>query len=121
MNEVKFIAVMVDSSNHINLKIVPVLVRYYLPEKEVQIKVLEVTNLPGEKSSLINDHILKVLDKFSLTAKIVAFSADNTNSNFGEKVKKMYLQNCNIGLGCGTQVIHNAFKTAVVVYPSTLI
>jgi len=36
---------MVDTSNHKNLKLVPILIRYFDPQEGVQIKVLEFTNL----------------------------------------------------------------------------
>jgi hypothetical protein len=50
--------VLVDSSNHVDLKLVPVLMRYYLPGKGV-VKVSDFTRSPGETSSVVNDHILK--------------------------------------------------------------
>jgi hypothetical protein len=38
MESVKYLTIIVDASNHKNLKLVPVLVRYFTPEKRVQKK-----------------------------------------------------------------------------------
>jgi uncharacterized membrane protein len=50
LETVKYISVMVDTSNHKGLKLVPVLVRYFVPRKGVQTKVIEFHNLKGETS-----------------------------------------------------------------------
>jgi hypothetical protein len=76
--KVTFISVLADGSNHAYLKLVPVLMRYYLPGKLVQVKVSEFTSAPGETSSVVDDHILKALDKFNLLDEIITFSDDNT-------------------------------------------
>jgi hypothetical protein len=54
-----------------------------LPHVGVKNKILEFSNLPGETSDLITSKMIDVLTKFGLKQKIVALSADNTNTNFG--------------------------------------
>lgn len=73
---------LIDSSDHVDIKLVLVLIKYYLLEG-VQVQLLEFIDLPGEISVLASDYILKVLDRFSLLDKIIAFSAGNNNCNFG--------------------------------------
>jgi hypothetical protein len=46
---IKYLTVMADTSNHKNLKLVPVLVQYFTLEERVQTKVTEFHNLKGCK------------------------------------------------------------------------
>ena len=63
LREAKYVSVMVDSSNHSNLKLVPPLVRYFAPTTGIQVKVIEFQNLTGETSEILVNHILSVLEK----------------------------------------------------------
>jgi hypothetical protein len=83
LKEARFISVLIDSSNHLDKKLVPLVVRYYHAEKCV--KVLELVNLGGETSELL---FYYVLQKLYLLEKVIAVSADNTNTNFGGKKRK---------------------------------
>jgi hypothetical protein len=58
-------------------------VRYYHAEKGVKVKVLELVHLGGETSELLFSYVLEVLQKLDLLEKVIAVSADNTNTNFG--------------------------------------
>jgi hypothetical protein len=51
LKEARFISVLIDSSNHLDKKLVSLVVRYYNAEKGV--KVLELVNLGGETSELL--------------------------------------------------------------------
>lgn len=84
----KFISILVDSSNHKSIKLVPILVHYFLPDVDIKNKILEFSNLPGETSDLITKQIIDVLIKFGIKEKIVALSADNTKTNFGGVARK---------------------------------
>jgi hypothetical protein len=53
LKNTKFATLMVDTSNHKNLKLVPILIRYFNPQEGVQIKVLEFTNLQGETADIL--------------------------------------------------------------------
>jgi hypothetical protein len=74
--------VLVDSCNRVDRKSVPVLIKNCLPEG-VEVQLLEFIDLPEQISVLASDRILKVLDKFNLLDRIIAFSADNNNCKFG--------------------------------------
>jgi hypothetical protein len=88
----------------------------------VKVNVLELVNLGGETSELLFSYMLEVLQKLDLLKKVIAISADNTNTNFGGKKRKgkdnLYfkmqentLYNL-IGIGCPAHVIQNAVETA---------
>jgi len=81
LREAKYVSVMVDSSNHSNLKLVPVLVRDFAPTRGIQVKVIEFQNLTGETSEILVNHILSVLEKYKITEKVIAFCGDNCNTN----------------------------------------
>jgi hypothetical protein len=78
-----YVSFLIDGSNHKTIKLVPVVIRYFLPNFGVKNKILEFPNLTGETSNLINFKIIDVLTKFRLKQKNVVLSADNTNTNFG--------------------------------------
>jgi hypothetical protein len=50
LEDTKFDSVMVDSFNHKHNKLVPILVRYFVPQQGVRMKILEFTNLSGESA-----------------------------------------------------------------------
>jgi hypothetical protein len=74
---------MIDSSNHKHTTLVPILLRYFVPQQGVKMKILEFTNLSGESSAQLTEHIVHVLEEAKLIDKVVSLSADNTNTNFG--------------------------------------
>jgi hypothetical protein len=82
LEDAKFTSVMTDSSNHKHTKIVPILVRYFVPQKAVKINILEFTNLSGESSAQLTEHIVCVLEEAKLIDKVVSLSADNNKANF---------------------------------------
>lgn len=63
LKAVNFATIMIDTSNHKNLKIVPILIRYFDPKTGVQIKVLEFTNLKGDTSDILSSYIMDILSK----------------------------------------------------------
>jgi hypothetical protein len=81
--EACFIAVLTDSCNHLDEKLVTLAVRYFHAEKGVMVKVLELVNLGVETSDLLLSYVLEVLQKLDHLEKVTAISADNTNMNFG--------------------------------------
>lgn len=127
LKDAKFISVMVDTSNHKDLKLVPVLVRYFIPNEGIQVKVLEFQNIVGETAELMGDHILDILRKFQLTDRIIAFSADNCNTNFGGYKRtssnnvfsrvKVELEHNIYGIGCAAHVVHNASHISADILP----
>jgi uncharacterized UPF0160 family protein len=80
LKEARFISVLIDSSNHLDKKLKPLVVRYYHAEKSV-------VNLGGETSELLFSYVLEVLQKLDLE-NVIAVSADNTNTNFGGRKRK---------------------------------
>jgi hypothetical protein len=80
--DAKFISIKTDSSNHKHTKLVPILVRYFVPQQVVKMKILEFTNLSGESSAQLTEHIVRFLGEAKLIDKVVSLSADNTNANF---------------------------------------
>ena len=78
------IALSIDKSNHGHLKLLPILARFYYHESnEIATKLIDFVDVKGETAEIISSEVLKVIEKFGVSDKIVAMSADNTNSNFG--------------------------------------
>lgn len=61
---------MIDASNHIFPKIVPILIRYFHPDKGVKNNILEFNELPGETALLFTGYILSKLHKWKIENKI---------------------------------------------------
>ncbi|KAF2886470.1 hypothetical protein ILUMI_19703 [Ignelater luminosus] len=83
-----FVSIFSDASNHKDIKLFPTLVRYFNTQNGISIKVVDVTSAPGETAEIISNLLLKVLDKNNLKNKLVAYCADNANTNFGGVSKK---------------------------------
>ena len=93
----------------------------------METKLIDCVELNGETAEEIAAEVLVVIQKCNLENKVVAFSADNTNTNFGglnrlgrvnvhTKVKNA-LQRDEIGLGCPAHIIHNTVRTALDMMP----
>jgi hypothetical protein len=67
---------MVHTSNHKNLKSVPLLVQYFTQEKRVQTKVIKFHNLKGKTADVLMIYVMNVLHKYKLSVKIIAFCGD---------------------------------------------
>ena len=118
------ITLSIDTSNHGHFKLLPILARFYNNESnEIFTKLIDFIEIKGETAEIISSEVPKVIEKFSVSDKIVAMSADNTNSNFGglnragrvnvhTKVKTA-LQREVIGLGCPALIVHNTCRTAM--------
>lgn len=128
LEKAAFISISTDASNHKEIKIFPVLVRYFDYKTGVNIKILELKSLPGETSAIVNDHLTDCLTKNGLAGKVVGLCADNTNSNFGDVARKgqnnvftklqKNLGHSLIGVGCTAHVFHNTvFRTATDILP----
>jgi hypothetical protein len=123
LNSVSFVSVSTDASNHNATKMLPVLVQYFVPEKGIQVKMLDMVAIPGETSEIITNTVTEAIDKFTLKDKVIGFSADNTNANFGGARRKgqvnvfTKLQTYTgrpdlLGLGCNAHMLHNTVQTA---------
>jgi hypothetical protein len=51
-----FVSIYFDSANHKEIKIVLIIVRYFLPETGVHVKILALKDLPGETSTIFVVH-----------------------------------------------------------------
>lgn len=115
----RFVTVLTDASNHGNLKMLPVLVRYFLPTTGIRVKILDFSTMPGETSEIIFQQVKDAIDKFQLQKKVIAFCGDNANTNFGGVLRRgqnnvfyklSQLYPGLIGLGCAAHIAHNALR-----------
>lgn len=85
----KFARIMIEAtSNHKNLKVVPILIRYFNPKTKVQLYILEITNLKDGTADILTHYIMEIFNKYKLSYKIIAFSGNNYNTNIGPIGKK---------------------------------
>lgn len=128
LNSVNFITVCWDASNHKNTKLMPILVRFFLPSTGIQLKILELKDIPGETADLVSEYVINVITNFNINDKVIGLCADNTNSNFGgaarkgannvyTKIKKCLDKPNLVGIGCMAHIINNCIKTACDILP----
>lgn len=120
LKKVNYITVTIDCSNRKEVKLVPIVVRYFCDG--VKIKLLAFEELPGEKAEMLCNYLLNILNKHALKEKVICLSADNTNTNFGgpnrkgeENVFKKLKTSLNrpiFGIGCSAHIINNTVHTA---------
>ena len=58
------------------------MVRYFVPDIGVKVKLLEFKSLPGETAEILSNYLVSVLEQNELKEKVVGFCADNCNTNF---------------------------------------
>lgn len=118
----RFITVSTDASNHGNVKMMPIIVRYFLPKVGVRVKLLEFSSQKGETSLIIGNMATETAEKNQIRQKIVCFCADNCRTNFRSRERggennvfyrlSLWKENL-IGLGCAAYIVHNGLKAAV--------
>ena len=63
LDRINFITVSIDASNMKEVKLVPIVVCYFLPESVVKIKLLEYKSVLGETAEILSKYLLSVLDQ----------------------------------------------------------
>ena len=74
----------IDASNRKEVKLVLIVIRYFLPESGVEVKLLEFKSVPRETAEILSKYLLLVPDQTKLKDKLIGFCADNCNTNFGD-------------------------------------
>ena len=121
------LCVSIDASNMKEVKLVPIVVRYFLPKSGVKVKLLEFKSVPGETAEILSEYLLSVLDQTKLKDKLIGFCADNCNTNFDGvnrrghndvfyKVKNNIKREL-VGIGCTIRIVHNCLQHAVDALP----
>lgn len=121
LSDRNYICLSTDASNHGNIKLMPVVVRYFIPTIGIRVKLLEFTTATGEKSENISSLIIETAEKKQIVNKLVGFCADNCPANFGtrehrgennayyhlkQRIPKLF------GIGCCAHIVHNTLKHA---------
>jgi hypothetical protein len=127
LQSISFLTIYSDASNHKDQKLFPTLIRYFHPLTGIKVKVLDFVSLPGETADVICDSVMKMVKENGIEGKVVAFCADNANTNFGGVARKglnnVYTKMCSqldrkiIGVGCAAHILHNAMQTAADLLP----
>jgi hypothetical protein len=84
----EFISVLTNASSHKEIKIFPMIIRYFDYKTGVKVKVLELKSLPGETSLVVSEYLSDCPTENGLVGKVVGLCADNMNSNFGGDERK---------------------------------
>jgi hypothetical protein len=69
LEKANYVSIVIDSSTHGALKIVPVLVRYFIPEEVMNTMVLEFLDLPcetGETADHLTEYVWRLVIKWNI-------------------------------------------------------
>jgi hypothetical protein len=72
LEEANYVSIMIDSSKHGGSKIVPVLVRYYIPEEGIKTTVLKFLDLPCETADQLTEYVWQLVTKWNIEKKVVS-------------------------------------------------
>lgn len=122
LERVSYITMSTDASNHKDLKMFPVLLRYFLPLEGVKTRLIEFNNLPGETAEMIFNMLKDAWTKWNIRGKISGFSADNAPVNFGNversgplnvfaRMQREFDKKI-IGIGCLAHTLHNTTRNS---------
>lgn len=121
LSDRNYICLSTDSSNHGSVKMMPIVVRYFIPTVGIKVKLLEFTSEKGETSEIISSLIIKTAQKNQIINKIVGFCGDNCPTNFGSRDRRgernVFYRLKQIipdlfGIGCCAHISHNSLKHA---------
>lgn len=116
-----YVCLTTDASNHGNIKMMPIVVRYFIPTIGIQVKLLEFSTVKGESSEIISSLVINTAEKNQIKEKFVGFNADNCPTNFGSREHKGENNVCYrlkqhipmlLGIGCCAHITHNTLKHA---------
>lgn len=123
LKECNFLSISTDTSNRHDIKLAPIVVRYFVPEKGVSVKLLDFRSVTGETSEILANHLMSIIKKHELENKVAAFCGDNCNTNFGgvnrrgtNNVFTKLKEGLGVdikGIGCSAHIVHNAIQHAV--------
>jgi len=63
LGKANFVTVTIDASNRKGIKLVPVVVRYFVPDIGVKVKLLGFKSLPGETAEILSNYLVSVLEQ----------------------------------------------------------
>ncbi|GBM09714.1 hypothetical protein AVEN_186417-1 [Araneus ventricosus] len=72
-----YVSVSMDASNRKDIKLVPIVVRYFNPNSGVQVELLDFKSVAGETSEILTYHLCSVLLQNDLNNKVVSFCGGN--------------------------------------------
>lgn len=121
LSNCRFVTLTTDASNHGNTKMMPVIVRYFVPTIGVRVKMLDLSSIKNETSDTIFDLLKNTAIQNDIADKFVGFCADNCATNFGSverggqnnvyhKLKQW--KPSILGIGCAAHIAHNTMKYA---------
>lgn len=122
LDSARFVALSGDASNHGNIKMFPVIVRFFSLTNGVQHKMLDFADFSDEKADTITQLLISVCEKYDLKKKLVAYSADNAPVNIGGVTRggsvnvfhqlQTEFDNKLVGVGCNVHLTHNTSQSA---------
>lgn len=124
-----FVSISTDASNHKEIKMFPVIIRFFSSTEGIKTRLIEFTNLTEDDGEHIFNMLKKTWEKWGFGHKIHCYSADNEAKNFGSvdrahgnlnvfaRMQRELNENL-IGMGCLAHILHNAPQNAcLAVFP----
>lgn len=118
LENVQYVSVATDGSNHGANKLFPIVIQFFKFDKGIKSYLLDIVSVSNEKATTISEILCDTLRKFNISQKVIAFSGDNCNTNFGGikrkgennvySILKTTINPHLIGVGCPAHLLNNA-------------
>lgn len=123
LKSTNFVSLCTDTSNYGNVKLLPIMVRYYSVTEGIQCKLITLSKLSDETGESVFNEMKSTADKFDLRSKFICFGGDRCPTNFGgvdrggdqnvfARLREEFTERKIIGIGCNAHLIHKAIETA---------
>lgn len=129
LEKVNFVAIGTDTSNRGNIKMLPIVVRYFSSTEGIQNKMIDLFELGQETGKAVFGKVKSIVESYGLRSKFVVFAGDNCNTNFGgvnrngtdnifSRLGNEYSDHELVGVGCCAHLFHKAIEKACHVFQS---
>lgn len=123
LEQALYVCLSTDTSSRNEITMYPVIARFFLPLEGIITRLIDFSNMYGEKGKDIFEVLKSTYGNWNIRAKISVYCADNCRTNFGN-VDRIHddknvftrlqkdLGEQLIGIGCICHILHNAPEDA---------
>lgn len=122
LSKSRYVTLSIDASNHGNLKMMPIIARFFIPTVGTHVKVLDLATVKDETSETVCNLLVGTAIKNDIEDKFAGFGGDNCPANFGScerggqrnVLHRLKIRNPSmVGIGCAAHIAHNTLKFAL--------
>lgn len=74
LSKCNFVCILTDASNHDSQKMVPLMIRYFIPNEGIKTNILEFGELTGETALQLTEYISNILTNWNIKKSYSIFN-----------------------------------------------